>query len=167
MFRRVPGRIRTSGLWSRSPTLYPAELRVHNVARSAVNEINPRFISFRGLADFSKIPAGIFGRKIRKEAILFSGLASSPAKKSLLAPAKPVLRNTVQRTAPSEPPLFVSYALNNYTPPCRAMQAFYVNPLRKRWSRRRRRRPRPHSEIPRFSSWGSSRCTRTGRWCSA
>lgn len=24
----VPGRIRTSGLWSRSPTLYPAELRV-------------------------------------------------------------------------------------------------------------------------------------------
>ena len=25
----VPGRIRTSGLWSRSPTLYPAELRVH------------------------------------------------------------------------------------------------------------------------------------------
>ena len=30
----VPGRIRTSDLWSRSPTLYPAELRVHRPAQA-------------------------------------------------------------------------------------------------------------------------------------
>jgi hypothetical protein len=28
----TPGGIRTPGLWYRKPTLYPAELRVHNVA---------------------------------------------------------------------------------------------------------------------------------------